>query len=622
VERSIQKNGLVNFFTLLAAAVVTFALARSGHALAALVVVGFMAVGVLIALVSWFQMRLEDRERTEKLEFDELLRSKSSATLFESKDAGSFPAQQSREQFERWFVPAFTTILFLLQAVGAWLLWKWLAQPTVITAFKQPMVTLSMLGLTALILFLLGKFSSTIARLENHRLLRPASTYLLLGAYLAFAAAVGVGGVQAGVQKLDLIIAKVLTVLLGLAALETLLGLILEIYRPRVKGRVAQPLYESRLLGLLAHPEEVFSTAAHTFDYQFGFKVSDTWAFQFLRKALGWLLLLQLGVLLLSTSFVFIEPGERGLLERWGKPVAGRAELAPGVHFIWPFPVDRVHRFRTEQVQTFVVGSQPDLDQPKQPVVLWNLAHSKEELLLVANKDRVSVDSANKAVGRRTPPVSLLTVSFPVHYVINDLQAWAYNHEDSGRLLESIATREVIQYLSASDIGEVMARGRQESAEVLRQRIQAEADRRELGVKVVYIGLQDIHPPVTVAAEFQKVVGAAQRKQALVLAAEAAAVRVNAAADAASFKAIAEAEADRQRAEVNAGARAALFTNQLPAFAAAPSYYAQRAYLETFAKATAPARKYVIVTTNTHDVIQYDLQDKVRADLLDVTVPK
>jgi hypothetical protein len=44
--------------------------------------------------------------------------------------------------------------------------------------------------------------------------------------------------------------------------------------------------------------------------------------------------------------------------------------------------------------------------------------------------------------------------------------------------------------------------------------------------------------------------------------------------------------------------------------------------LQTFAKATAPARKYVLVTTNTQDVIQFDLQDKVRADLLDVTVPK
>ena len=168
-----------------------------------------------------------------------------------------------------------------------------------------------------------------------------------------------------------------------------------------------------------------------------------------------------------------------------------------------------------------------------------------------------------------------------------------------------------------------MARSRQEAAGLLLASIRQAVDavKPGLGVSVNYIGLQDIHPPVTVAPDFQNVVGAAQKKQALILAAQAEAVRTNAMAGARAFKLVAEAEAERQRAEVNVGARAALFTNQVPAFAAAPSVYRQRAYLQTFAKATAPARKYVLATTNTQDVIQFDLQDKVRADLLDATVP-
>jgi len=624
VERSIQKNGLVNLLTLLAVAATTFALARTGHALAATVASGFMAIGALVAIVSWFQMRLEERERAERLEFEELARTKGGSSLFETGDAGNFPAQQSREQFEKWFVPAFAVIVLVLQAGGAWLAWKWLGKTETVVALKQPMVTLSLLGIFALVLFLLGKFSSTIARLENHRLLRPASTYMLLSAYLAAAAAGAVAGVQAGAPTLDLIVAKVLVVLLGLAAIETALGLILEIYRPRVKGKVTKPIYESRLLGLLAHPEDVFTTAAHTFDYQFGFKVSDTWIFKFFEKALGWLLILQFGVLMLSTCVVFIDPGERGLLERWGKPVDGRTELEPGVHVKWPYPVDKAYRYRTEQVQVFTIGSQPDPDKAAIPVVLWTLAHSKEELLLVANKDQGSVDAANKESGRKTPPVSLLTVSFPVHYNITDLRAFAYNHENSGQLLQDIATREVVKYLAASDIAEVMARSRQEAATELQKRIQTAVDQLTptLGVKVNYIGLQDIHPPVTVAPEFQKVASAAQSRQAQILAAQSGAISNRAAADARAFKLVAEAEAERERAEVNVGARAALFTNQVPAYAAAPSVYLQRAYLQTFARATAPARKYIIATTNAQDIIQFDLQDKVRADLIDATVPK
>jgi hypothetical protein len=64
-----------------------------------------------------------------------------------------------------------------------------------------------------------------------------------------------------------------------------------------------------------------------------------------------------------------------------------------------------------------------------------------------------------------------------------------------------------------------------------------------------------------------------------------------------------------------------LFTNQIPAYEAAPSIYLEQAYLKTFARATANARKYIVLTTNTHDVLQFDLQTKIREDLLeDVTV--
>ena len=124
----------------------------------------------------------------------------------------------------------------------------------------------------------------TIARLENHRLLRPSASFLLAGAYVCFVTALGIAGVRMEFPKLDFYIASALCVLLGLMAVEVLVTLLLEIYRPRVKGKIARPLYESRLVGLLAQPEGLFLTAAQALDYQFGFKVSETWFFQLLQK--------------------------------------------------------------------------------------------------------------------------------------------------------------------------------------------------------------------------------------------------------------------------------------------------------------------------------------------------
>jgi len=50
------------------------------------------------------------------------------------------------------------------------------------------------------------------------------------------------------------------------------------------------------------------------------------------------LLLAQVAALLLSTGVVFIDAGEQGLLERFGKPVEGRLVLGPGAHLKFPGP--------------------------------------------------------------------------------------------------------------------------------------------------------------------------------------------------------------------------------------------------------------------------------------------
>jgi regulator of protease activity HflC (stomatin/prohibitin superfamily) len=165
-----------------------------------------------------------------------------------------------------------------------------------------------------------------------------------------------------------------------------------------------------------------------------------------------------------------------------------------------------------------------------------------------------------------------------------------------------------------------MSEARLEAAQTLRDQIQAAADARKLGVKILFVGLQDIHPPQKVAGDYEKVVGAEQTKLATILGARADAIRTNALAGALAFTTTNIAEATRQRLEVSALARAALFTNQIPAFAAAPSVYRQRAYFQTFASATANARKYILLVTNTEDVVIFNLEDSVRQDLLNLNV--
>ncbi len=619
MERKTQNKALINLLALLVGGVASYVVARYGNTVAGLTAVIFMGIGVLVAAVSWFQLRLEERERLEKLEFDELTKSASSAALFNPKETEVFPAQRSREQFERFFVPIFTVLVFLLQAGGALLMWRWLSR-TIPAPLVDPGICLGLFAMFGLVLFILGKYSTQLARFENLRLLRPGATYLLMSAYLCGIVALVFVGVILEVPNVDIYTARALSGILLLVALETLINLILELYRPRVKGRIERPIYESRVVSVLGQPESLFTTAKETLNYQFGFDVSETWLFRLMRQWLLWLIALQVIVLLLSSCFVFIDTGEQAMLEHFGKPVD---VLSPGPHLKFPWPIDKVYRYPTQRIQTFNVGFTPDTNTAASAVVLWTVPHNNEVNFLVANRQTASsVADTNAPDKRRAPPVSLLTVSIPIQFQITNLEEWVYNNEEPETLLQHIATREVVRYLVSVDLDEIMSSGRAEAADTLRDRIQSAANSHQLGANIIFVGLQDIHPPSKVAPDYEKVIAAIQTREANILAARADAIKTNELAGAQAFKIVSEAEADRTRHEMDAQARAALFTNQIPAYEASPSVYKERAYFQTVAESIGKARKYVLLVTNSQDVLILNLEDNIRPDILqDLTLP-
>jgi regulator of protease activity HflC (stomatin/prohibitin superfamily) len=610
-------NNLLNAVVLLVATVCVFAVGRYANSLSAQVAAVFVGYGFVVALVSWFQMRLEERERLERMEYEELTKARSTSALF-NEGTDAFNAGRSREQFERYFVPGITIALMLAQGVGAWLLWQWLHKPDK-EPLNQPAVALSIFGVLFLLLFLLGRYSAGLARIRNDRLLRPGANHVLLSAYLCGVVMLTIVAAWAKFPRTDYFLSVAGAALLGLIAFETLMGLVLELYRPRVKGKQTRLLYESRLVGLLSHPEGLFSTAAHVLDYQFGFKVSETSFYRFAEKNFPRLLIAQLALLLLSSCFVFIEAGEAGLLERFGRPVEKRDVLKPGMHLKWFWPVDRVQRFRTDEIQTFNVGfvhqeEKGHRERPEEETVLWTVRHYQEEFnLLVASRE--TGVTTNTVEGKRIPPVSLLSVSIPVQFQISDVRKWAYKHMEPAKLLEDIGTREVVRYLVGVDLLEIMSTGRFKAAEELHKRIQERADEEDLGVKIVFLGLQDIHPPVSVAGSYEEVIGATQKRQAERLKAQADAVGTNSWAQAESLQRRRGAEAASISRALEAAAQAARFTNQIPAYQASPGVYQQLAYAQALSQGSAATRKLVMTGTNSQDVILLNLEDRLRPEI-------
>ncbi len=622
MERSIQKTALVNLIVLVAVATAVYVTAYHTKSYAGLLTTVYLAASTILAFTSWIYLKLLEREALERLEYEEMTAAKASGTLFEPTEADQLPAHRARVSFGRFLIPAITVIFTVGLGAAAWFYYTKLGK-AIVRPISNPSLGMSMYGLFALVLFLLGRFSITLSKLQSDIVIRPVAAHMLVGAYINFATGAGIAAVEAGYPETDLLLAKIITIFLALLAVENLINMILEIYRPRVHGIPTRLLYDSRLVGLLAQPENLFTAAAHALDYQFGFKVSETWVFKLFKQYFGPLTAGQLLLIMLSTCFVVIEPGQQGVLERFGKLVQNRNVLNPGIHLKLPWPIDRVHRFTTEEIQRFDIGYTPDPQTEKLKTIVWGTKHANEQPYLVADREarRFTHETETDSRTKPTPPVSMLTVNIPVYYQITNVLDWFYNHNAPSNLLESIASRVITHSMVSVDLARIMSTERLTISQKLREEIQAAVNQYGLGVKILFAGIQGIHPPVEVAPEYEKVVAAAQRRKAKILDATASAIQTNALAEAAAFTSTNQAVADALKLRITWVAQAALFTNQIPAYLASPIVYTQRLYFKTFAQALSTPRKYILLTTNFEDVIVFDLQDKIREDLLQLTVP-
>ena len=257
--------------------------------------------------------------------------------------------------------------------------------------------------------------------------------------------------------------------------------------------------------------------------------------------------------------------------------------------------------------------------QKPPPAIVWTVKHFKEgtNLVLVAARD---TGASTTSTNDQAVPVSLLTAGIPVQYRISNVGAWATNYTDAGQMLEQLAAREVVRYFVGVDLNEVISTGRQAAADALRERIQQRADELKLGVSILFIGMQDIHPPTQVADKYEAVVGELQVKEARILDAEGYRAKEIPLAKARAEKTIHDAESYRFQTVPAAIAQAAQFTNQVAAFKAAPKVYTARSYFQTLARGASAARKYVLMSTNTQDSITINLEDKLYKDILDIQV--
>ena len=648
---------------------------------------GFFAVSAVSWLILsvafiWFVLSLQFYQRSlaeqEKLDAGQLVRDEKSSAIFQARSERATllsVAQRRLDIFEKWFIPIFSALIAIYQiGIGLYLL------NTVGGAaendLKQPLLCGICMMAVAFISFLISRYATGMSAQPEWKPLKAGGSSLLGVAVLCFALAVILALVYLFNFRAPVnIIAMVIPALLVVLGAETALNLIMDIYRPRLKGRYSRSAFDSRLLGVINEPGGILRSAADAIDYQFGFKASQTWFYKLLEQAIVPLILFGAVTLYLLSCIVVVGPDEQAIIEHLGNPVNKAGEhrlIGPGLALKWPWPIDIAYKYPTKMISEISIGFVPKVDPKTGEVehkpLLWGEAHyEKEYQLLVASQQSGTESTAG------TVPVSLVIAAVPVQYRIKDVYSFIYNHKEPEKLLESICYRELTRFAASAKIEtndetgidqSLLGTGRAEAGKVLTERIQAAADKEGLGVEIVFLGLQGVHPPTEVAAAYQQVISAIQKKQSLILDAQTErnkmlstlvgsvdmadelyklALKYRQAEDVNSpeemeklgkqldtafeeakgdiFKTLRESQRYAFEKETLAKGTGERFAGQLKAYKAAPEIYVHEQRLAMLEEALDGVRKYVVVADqNDTQVTIIDLQENLAPSIYETGV--
>jgi regulator of protease activity HflC (stomatin/prohibitin superfamily) len=284
-----------------------------------------LAVGLVLWGLVFFHGRARRRAAEEREEREHLRSVRLSEEIFDDGELDTVSAGSVLRVFEKYVV---TVAAFVLGAGLIFLSVRLILNVSAGNSLLRPdRIDSFACAATGVVMvfvafggFVIGRLAAGLSQSPELRLLRAAGGYMLGNVLAALMIMVAMALCYFGVTGPERIVAYAVPALMGLVGVEILLNLLLDIYRPRVEGQERRPAYDSRVLGLLAEPGSVFETVSSTLDYQFGFKVSDTWFYQMVQRALMPLILIQVLALWALSCVLVIEPDEIAIIERFGVP--------------------------------------------------------------------------------------------------------------------------------------------------------------------------------------------------------------------------------------------------------------------------------------------------------------
>lgn len=261
------------------------------------------------------------------------------------------------------------------------------------------------------------------------------------------------------------------------------------------------------------------------------------------------------------TSFYTVDTDSAGVVQRFGKYVATEP---PGLHFKIPFGVDTVSfvpvRRQLKLEFGFGTPGATNHDQVADP--------------------REQDDEKSMVTG----DLNAAQVEWVVQYGIKDPEAYRFHLRNPESTLRDFSESVMREVVGDRTVDEVLTYGRQEIENDVMIKLSAAVDRLQMGLHVIQVQLNRVHPPPPVQRSFDEVSRAQQERETMINVANGEYNRVVPSASGEASQKISASEGYAVKRINEAQGDVARFKALLEQYEKAPDVTRQRLYLETMSE--------------------------------------
>ncbi len=513
----------------------------------------YLYVGVVVWLGMIIIFNQHKLERLEALEEGELTATGSTGeSIFDRSGEEIRTAARRLRLMYKWVMPGASLLVVLLLGILAWVMFNQLseiAEPTnrLELGLTQSKGWLIAVGLGfAVICFIFSRYLAGMAALGVWQNLRAGAGVMVGNVIVLMAVVIGTIFRFFEIDSVIWVAAWLIPILMVAVAIEIVLNLILNMYRPRVSGDWPRAAYDSRGLSLLATPDNFVRSINDAVNYQFGFDITSSWGYQLLLRSGAWLTVLGLIVLIGLSTLSVVGGREQGLRLRSGAIVASDGSSVRDSGFFWklPWPLETTALFDVGKVRELPLTP---MDRTRRPGFLWEdeikLAPGEKLEPFIVGRSRLGGELIDQSATADSE------ADFGGEYALVDmliLMEYRIQSRDSGgdsgllrylrfgtdrvarrqnltvreQGLRDLALSEVTRYMATRSLDEVLSDERAEISGSLQERIQARFDELGVGVDLLSINIPMIRPSGDAAKDFQDLPLAVQQRDQLVANAE------------------------------------------------------------------------------------------------------